>query len=133
MAKKPPYIDPALKALLLEKAAHSSCTYKISAVAFDAKGDVLGHATNSHSRNWNVVSKYGRGRAGTAQHAERVLLGRYRDLVKTIIICRIGRTGKILPIDPCPVCVKVAAKYGAKIISVRPGDSTKEETNEEVD
>lgn len=119
MAKKAS-IDPCMLELLKEKATHSPCTYKISAIAFDKKGDVLGHATNSHSKNWNVLDKCGRGREGTAAHAERQLFLRYRDLVKTIVICRIGRAGDLLPIDPCPVCQKVAAKYGAKIISVMP-------------
>ena len=113
-------VTPAIEELLKEKASHSPCTYKISAVAFDEKGDILGHTTNSHSA-WNVLD-YGSGRAGTAKHAERILLSRYRDLVKTIVICRLGRSGKILPIDPCPACKKVATKYGAKIISIMPGD-----------
>ena len=113
-------ISFAVEELLKEKAAHSPCTYKISAVAFDSKGDILGHCTNKHSI-FDVL-QYGSGRAGTAQHAERIMLKRYRDLVKTIVICRIGRSGKMLPIDPCPTCQKVAAKYGAKIISLMPGD-----------
>ena len=111
-------IDPCTLELLREKATHSPCTYKISAIAFDKKGDVLGHTTNSHSKNWNVLDKCGVGREGTAQHSERILLARYKNLIKTIVICRIGRGGDFLPIDPCPICQKVAAKYGAKIISV---------------
>lgn len=114
--------NPAVTSLLCEKANHSPCTYRISAIAFDAKGDILGHATNSHSVNWNVLDNADTGRPGTGTHAERVLLRRYRDLVKTILICRVGRSGDILPIDPCPVCRKVAAKYGAKIISICPSN-----------
>lgn len=111
---KPSNIVPFLK----EKASHSPCTYKISAIAYDKHGDVLGHATNSHSENWNVLEKCGVGRPGTASHAERRLLRRYRNLVKTIVVCRVGRSGALLPIEPCKVCSKVAAKYGAKIISI---------------
>ena len=118
---KTPNISPALVDLLQEKATHSPCTYKISAICFDKKGNVLGHATNSHSKNWNVLDKCGEGREGTTRHAERVLLERYRDLVKTIVICRIGRSGNLRPINPCKTCIKAAAKYGAKIISVMPG------------
>lgn len=113
-------IDPCMLELLKEKATHSPCSYRVAAIAFDKKGNVLGHATNSHSKNWNVLDKCGVGREGTGVHAERQLFMRYRDLVKTIIICRVGRAGAILPIDPCSVCRKVAAKYGAKIISVMP-------------
>lgn len=124
---KTPNISPALVDFLQEKASHSPCTYKISAIAFDAKGDVLGHVTNSHSKNWNVLDKCGKGRQGTAQHAERRLLARYGELVKTIVICRIGRSGELRPINPCKTCLKAAAKYGAKIISVLPGQDDEEE------
>ena len=117
----------AVEELLKEKASHSPCTYKISAVGFDAKGDILGHVTNSHSKNWNVLEKEKVGRAGTAIHAERRILQQYKDLVKTIVICRVGRSGDVRPIDPCPVCQKVASKYGAKIISLMPGNGHQHE------
>lgn len=120
MAKKLLNIDPALKHLLVETASHSPCTYKVSAVAFDKKGNILGHSTNKHSI-WDVLSDNGEGRAGTAVHAERALIKRYSNHIKTIVICRIGRSGEILPIDPCPACRKAASKYGIRIISVNPG------------
>ena len=110
------------KELLKEKASHSPCTYKISAIALDAKGDILGHVTNSHSKGWNILDKQPIGRSGTACHAERRLIQQYSQLIKTIIICRVGRSGKLRPIDPCPSCQKAAAKYGIKIISIMPGN-----------
>jgi len=113
-------INPALEHLIREKAAHSPCTYKVSAIAFDAKGNILGHSTNSHSYNWNVLD-HGEGRGGTGVHAERKLISRYRSNIKTILICRVGRSGKLRPIDPCPACKKAAKKYGIKIISIYPG------------
>ena len=119
--------NKAIEELLKEKASHSPCTYRISGIAFDAKGDILGHVTNSHSKNWNVLDKYKVGRAGTAVHAERRLFSQYKDLVKTVVICRIGRSGDIKPIDPCPACQKVANKYGAKIISLMPGNGHQHE------
>ena len=120
MAKKILDLDPALMHLLKEKALHSPCTYKVSAIAFDRKGNILGHTTNKHSK-WDVLD-YGEGRAGTARHSERILIERYSQNIKTILICRVGRSGEILPIDPCPACKKAAAKYGIKIISVYPGN-----------
>ena len=120
-------ISFAVEELLKEKAAHSPCTYKISAIALDSKGDILGHVTNSHSKNWDILEKENIGRAGTASHAERRLIQQYGQLIKTIIICRVGRSGNIRPIDPCPVCQKVASKYGIKIISVMPGNGRQHE------
>lgn len=127
MNRRKANVPIAIERLLKEKATHSPCTYKISAIAFDAKGDILGHVTNSHSRNWDVLDKESIGRAGTAEHAERRLIQRYRQLIKTIIICRVGRSGRIRPIDPCPACQKVAAKYGIKIVSMMPGDGHQHE------
>ena len=112
-----PRINPTLVNLLIEKAKHSDCTHKVSAVAFDKKGNVLGHVTNKHAA-WNVVEKTGTGRAGTARHAERILISRYGQNIKSILICRIGNSGALLPIDPCPSCRKVANKYGIKIYSI---------------
>lgn len=108
-----------LQELLIEKAMNSPCTYKVSAIAFDAKGDILGHCTNSHSKNWNVIEKDKVGRPGTAQHAERRLMRIYKERISTILICRVGNSGEIRPIDPCATCKKVADKYGIKIISVQ--------------
>lgn len=127
MAKKILDLDPALMHLLREKASHSPCTYKVSAIAFDRKGNVLGHTTNKHSK-WDVLD-YGEGRAGTARHSERILIERYSQNIKTILICRVGRSGEILPIDPCPACQKAASKYGIKIISVYPGEAKKKDGN----
>lgn len=111
-------INSSVVRLLKEKAQHSSCTYKVSAIAFDKKGDILGHVANKHA-DWDVIAKTGTGRAGTAKHSERQLIARYGSNIKTIVICRVGHSGKIRPIDPCPACQKVADKYGIKIISVK--------------
>lgn len=116
-----------LEQLLKEKASHSPCTYRISAVAFDRKGDILGHVTNSHSLNWNILEKQDVGRAGTALHAEKRLIAQYGQLIKTIVICRVGRGGDLRPIDPCPACQKAASKYGIKIVSLMPGNGHQHE------
>jgi hypothetical protein len=107
--------NPVLVEKLLKKAKQSSVRYKISAIAFDNKGDILGTVTNAYNCSWSNPKK------GTGQHAERRLIKRYGKLIKTIMICRVGTSGDILPIDPCPTCQKVANKFGIKIISVMPG------------
>ena len=128
MSRRKANIPIAIEQLLKEKATHSPCTYKISGIALSKKGDILGHCTNSHSRNWNILEKQTVGRAGTAQHCERILISQYSHLIKTIVICRIGRSGEIRPIDPCPACQKVAAKYGIKIVSLMPGNGHQHES-----
>lgn len=108
--------NPNLIKLIKTKASRSPSKIKISAIAFDNKGDILGTVTNSFN-NWEIPRKF------TGKHAERDLIVRYGKLVKTILICRVGLSGNILPIDPCPICQKVAKKYGIKIISVLPGNA----------
>lgn len=118
MAKQHKNISYSIMNLLKEKATHSKCTYKVSAIAFDKKGNVLGHVTNKHA-DWDVIEKEnGIGRAGTAKHAERMLMQRYQGVVKTIIICRVGHSGELRPITPCVACQKVADKLGVKIVSI---------------
>lgn len=111
-------IDPSTLSLLTKKAKRSPCTYKISGIAYSKKGNVLGTATNSHSK-WDVMSHLPLGRAGTAEHCERVLMKKFKNQIRTIVLCRVGRSGNVLPIDPCPVCAKLAKKYGITIKTVR--------------
>jgi len=113
-----PNISNTLIEFLKRKAIHSDCSYKVSAVCFDKKGNVLGSVTNKHS-SWDVVRKTGIGRAGTAKHAERLLISKYGKNIKTIVIARVGQSGELRSIDSCPTCRKVAKKYGIKIISVK--------------
>ena len=115
--------DREIVDMLVEKASKSDCTYKVSAVAFDRKGGILGHARNMHSK-WNVLEENGGGRAGTAVHAERRLMERYGSRIRTILIARVGRGGELRPIGPCRACRKVADKLGIRIVSVQGSGKT---------
>lgn len=117
MAKKSD-VDPSLLKLLTNKAKHSPCTYRIAGIAMSKKGNVLGYCTNNHSK-WQVLEKTPIGRSGTAQHCERILIQKYGQRIHTIIICRIGRSGELRPIDPCPACAKLAKKYNIKIKTIQ--------------
>ena len=101
---------------LKKKASKSPSTYKISAIGFDKKGEVLGSVTNSYCMDGRELKHFG------GRHAERLLISRYGALIKLIIICRVGgvKSGnvKLLPIKPCYICQKVADKLGIKIISL---------------
>lgn len=102
--------------ILKRKANQSLSKYRISAIAFDKKGDVLGIATNQHSRYGIENSNKFMG-----MHAERILMERYGKNIKTIVIARIGWTGELRPVDPCRMCSSIAKKLGIKIVSICPG------------
>lgn len=102
--------------MLFKKATQSPSKYRISAIAFDKKGDILGVASNTYSKFGIQNSNKFMG-----VHAERALMERYGRNIKTIVIMRIGHGGAIRPVDPCRVCAGIAKKLGIKIISVAPG------------
>lgn len=95
---------------LRAKASKASTTYRVTAVAYSSKGDVLGYASNNVRKNLKPV------RRGAGVHAERELISRYGNKIKYIVIARFGGGGDLLPIDPCETCQKVADKLGIKII-----------------
>lgn len=107
----------AIEQRLKKKAMHSPCTYRISGIAFSKKGNVLGHCTNNHSK-WQVLEKTPIGRAGTAEHCEKRLIEKFGQRIHTIVICRVGRSGELRPIDPCKACSKLASKYGITIKTI---------------
>ena len=102
--------------ILFKKAQQSPSKYRISAIALNKKGDILGSASNTYSKHGIELSNKFMG-----VHAERALMERYKGNIKTIIIMRIGKSGNILPVDPCRMCLNIANKMGIKIISVKPG------------
>lgn len=108
--------NPVIKNLLRQKAKQSISSYRISAIALDKKGDILGKAINRISKFRSENTAEFRG-----VHAERTLIERYGKAIKTIIIMRIGLGGEIRPIDPCRVCKSIADKMRIKIVSVCPG------------
>ena len=57
---------------------------------------------------------------GKGLHAEMALMKKYGARIKTIIICRVGNSGNLLPIDPCSACAELAGKLGITIVSIEP-------------
>jgi cytidine deaminase len=105
-------INKTLINRLVNKAEQTTTCYRVSAIAFNKKGELLGTTTNSFKMDGRPAGK------GSGIHAERRLISRYKNNISTIIICRIGNGGDILPIHPCETCRKVANKMGIKIVSV---------------
>jgi len=98
-----------LKKVLIKKAMQSDCRYKIAAVAINKREEIISYACNQHR-----FMKHGGG-----IHAEQILISRHPS-VRTIIICRINKKGKLIPIHPCKKCLKIAHKKRIKIISLNP-------------
>jgi hypothetical protein len=86
-----------------------SLTYKVCAIAFSKRNNLLGIEMNGH-RPFVAT------RRGGGEHAEIKLLKKFGRQIDRIYIIRVGKTCDPLPIHPCENCAKVAAKYGIKII-----------------
>lgn len=95
---------------LVRKAGRSSCRYKVSAIALDARGQVLACAFNS--------PRFAKIHGG--EHAEIAVLKKSCiDKIKNIIIARVNKRGELLPIKPCSTCAYVLSKLGIKIQTLR--------------
>lgn len=105
-------INKAIIKKLMDKAEQTTTCYRVSAIAFNKKGELLGSTTNSFRMDGRPNGK------GSGIHAERRLITRYKGNIATIIICRIGNGGDLLPIHACETCQKVADKMNIKVISV---------------
>jgi deoxycytidylate deaminase len=101
-------MNKRFEAIAIRKARSSKCTYRVSAIGLDKKGNILGV-----TRNGFRISRKGGG-----IHAEMALIARYGENIETILICRTNDRGDMLPIDPCVNCQKVAEKHGIKIVSL---------------
>lgn len=98
-----------------KKAGKTICRSKVSALGFNHSGKLVIQTNNSPR-----FCRYG----GGIHAEEKIFLKAKRKRIKTILICRVSKTGNLLPIDPCPKCTKLAEKLGIKIISVEKSDET---------
>jgi len=90
------------------KAAQSHCRYFVSAVGFDHKGNAVAFGVNRPRFS----------KANGGRHAEMVVLEKGGNQIKSILICRIGLSGKLLPIHCCPSCKRVLERRKIKIYTV---------------
>lgn len=98
---------------LINKASKSLCRYKVSAIGFDKNGKYLGCSVNEFSPSMRLSDR------GVGIHAEMNLIKRYRDKLKSIIICRVGNSGILRPIKPCKACHNCATKLGITIYTLK--------------
>ena len=90
------------------KASQSTCTYKVAAIGFNRRGEIIHTAVNR--------SRFDR--KDTGVHAEMRVMLMAGPALKTVIICRVNNRGDLLPIEPCPVCQKKAEELGVRIVSI---------------
>lgn len=98
-----------IKELAIKKAYQSDCRYKISALGFNRRGELIYKATNRK----RFFSK------GGGIHAEMRVMLKAGPGLHTIVICRINNSGDLLPIDPCSICQSKAEDLGVKIVSIQ--------------
>jgi len=92
-----------------KKAAQSICRTKISAIGFNRDGVIVAKATNKPRFS----------RPGGGLHAERELMKMAkRKGITSILICRVNKSGGLLPVDPCEGCAEKADELGIKIYTV---------------
>jgi cytidine deaminase len=98
-----PYVQQAIK-----KALQSTCTHKVSAIAYDWKGQILGFTSNQQGYH----------KKGGGIHAECKAIRKWGKRIKTILICRANVSGQLLPIHACDKCRKMADKNGIVIKTI---------------
>lgn len=91
-----------------KKAEQSICRYKISALGFNKRGELL----------YSSINKKRFPGKGRGLHAEMNVMKHSGPGLDIIYICRINESGELLPIDPCNTCLKKAQELNIKIISI---------------
>ena len=97
-----------VKELAIRKAQQSLCRYRVSAIGFNAKNEVIGITSNKP----RFPREHG------SIHAEMALIKRYGKRLKKIAICRINAKGNLLLLHPCSVCARTAESLGIKIVNL---------------
>lgn len=87
------------------KSKQSLCTYRVVAVGFSRKGNVIGIRMSMPQKNRN----------NALGHAEYQLMTRYGRKLNKIVIARFNGSGKQLPIEPCKNCSGLAERLGITI------------------
>jgi hypothetical protein len=101
--------DSQIVEIARKKAVQSICRTKISAIGFNSNGDIVEKAFNK--------SRFSR--PGGGIHAEmQILQAAKKKGITSILICRVNRSGNLLPVDPCETCQEKADELGVKIYTV---------------
>ena len=97
-----------IRKIAIKKANQSQCRYKVSAIGFNKKGEIIYKAMN--------LPRFPR--EGGSKHAEMEVMLKAGPGLKQILICRTNDRSEIMPISPCKTCAEKARELGVKIISI---------------
>lgn len=100
-----------LKQRLKTKALKTQCKTKVVAIGYDKTGRILNIQHNKPRFS----------RKGGGLHAEELVMKKSGKNLHRISIMRVGRSGDVLPIEPCVKCSKLADKLGV-ILDTLEGD-----------
>lgn len=92
---------------LIQKALQSPAKHRVSAVGLSKRGVVIAAAFNKPRFR----------KKGGGIHAEMAIMLMAPKCLDTIIIARVNKHGKILPMHPCAACATKAKELGVKIVS----------------
>lgn len=93
---------------LVSTAMRSSCRFRVAAIGLNHRGKVIASACNAPRFN----------RRGGGIHAEAAVMKKSPMSLRTILLCRVGARGDLLPIDPCDACNDMARKRRVRITTV---------------
>ena len=88
----------------IKKTSKIDCNYRICAIGYNKKGEVIGMKTNNRSFM----------PGGGKHHAEHKLILRYGRSIKYIKLIRLGQGGDLLPIHPCKSCQRLMDILGIR-------------------
>ena len=94
--------------IAIKRALNSFCRYRISALGFNRKGELISTSFNKPRFC----------RKGGGIHAEMELMKKHTKSLKSILICRVNNRGKLMPIHPCQTCQDKANDLGIRILTV---------------
>lgn len=89
-------------------ASKSLCRYKVGAIGFNHKGEIISSSFNKPRFC----------REGGSVHAEMHVMKISPPSLKSILICRVGLSGNLRPIHPCKTCQQKADELGIKILTI---------------
>lgn len=92
-----------------KKAGKSNCRYLISAIGINNKGEIV----------YSSFNKPRFQRLGGGNHAEMIVMLKSPPSLKTILLCRVNASGKLLPIHPCKSCKSKAEDLNIKIVTIK--------------